>query len=156
MIPGCNCRRKVGLSLDNSLTAIKTIGEVPNNFLRVMQWVPLISVQSTLLGGARFESYNMIYHAQYTQVIHTVYGDAASTESGAVTVSDSASVYYTQTYHSKKVPYSAFNVNRTDNNVFPDVQLQYKVNDWSDLRLAYTTGISRPDYTAIIPKVAFL
>ena len=114
-----------------------------------------IGPKLTLLGGARLESYNMIYHAQYTQVIHTVYGDAASTESGAVTVSDSASVYYTKTYHSKKVPYSAFNVNRTDNNVFPDVQLQYKVKDWSDLRFAYTTGISRPDYTAIIPKVAF-
>ena len=114
-----------------------------------------IGPRLTLLGGARFESYNMIYHAQYTFVTHTVYGDAASTEGGAVTVSDSASVYYAKNYHSKKVPYSAFNVDRTDNNVFPDVQLQYKVNDWSDLRLAYTTGISRPDYTAIIPKVAF-
>ena len=38
---------------------------------------------------------------------------------------------------------------------FPDVQLQYKAYDWADLRVAYTTGISRPDYTAIIPKVAF-
>jgi TonB-dependent receptor len=107
----------------------------------------------TLLGGARFERYNMIYHAQYTFVTHTVYGDAASTEGNppAITVNDStnpSNPHY-------KVPYSAFNVDRTDNNVFPDVQLQYKVNDWTDLRLAYTTGISRPDYTAIIPKVAF-
>ena len=109
----------------------------------------------TLLGGARFESYNMIYHAQYTYVTHTVYGDCSSTASGSITVSDSANVYYSQLYHSRKVPYNAFNVDRTDNNVFPDVQLRYKVNEWSDLRLAYTTGISRPDYTAIIPKVAF-
>ncbi len=110
-----------------------------------------IGPKLTLLGGARFESYNMIYHAQYTYVIHTVYGDCVSTEGGSVAVNDSTNP--SSPYHS--VPYSAFNVNRTDNNVFPDVQLQYKVNDWSDLRLAYTTGISRPDYTAIIPKVAF-
>ncbi len=110
-----------------------------------------IGPKVTLLGGARFESYNMIYHAQYTQVTHTVYGDCVSTEGGSIAVNDSTNP--SNPYH--EVPYSAFNVNRTDNNLFPDVQLQYKVNDWSDLRLAYTTGISRPDYTAIIPKVAF-
>jgi TonB-dependent receptor len=109
----------------------------------------------TLLGGARFESYNMIYHAQLTFITHTVYGDCVTTEDGTVSVSDSTNPYWTHTRPSNKVPYSAFNVDRTDNNVFPGVQLQYKVNDWSDIRLAYSTGISRPDYTAIIPKVAF-
>ncbi len=110
-----------------------------------------IGPQLTLLGGVRFESYNMQYHAQYTFVTQTVTGDAASTESGVISVNDStnpSNPYY-------KIPYSAFNVNRTDNNLFPDVQLHYKFNDWSDIRLAYATGISRPDYTAIIPKVAF-
>ncbi len=112
-----------------------------------------IGPRLTLLGGVRFESYNMNYHAQYTFILHTVYGDCASTEGNppAITVNDStnpSNPHY-------KVPYSAFNVNRTDNNLFPDVQLQYRVNDWSDLRLAYSTGISRPDYSAIIPKVAF-
>ena len=112
-----------------------------------------IGPKLTLLGGARFESYNMIYHAEYTYVTHTVFGDCASTEGNppAITVNDStnpSNPHY-------EIPYSAFNVNRTDNNVFPDAQLQYKANDWSDLRLAYSTGISRPDYTAIIPKVAF-
>jgi TonB-dependent receptor len=110
-----------------------------------------IGPKVTLVGGARFESYNMIYHAQYTQVTHTVYGDCVSTEGGSIAVNDSTNP--SNPYHT--VPYSAFNVNRTDNNIFPDVQLQYKANDWSDFRLAYTTGISRPDYTAIIPKVAF-
>ncbi|MGD0591244.1 MAG: TonB-dependent receptor [Bacteroidota bacterium] len=105
--------------------------------------------QLTLIGGARFESYNMIYHAQFTYVTHTVYGDCVSTENGSI----GDTVNPVNPYHN--VPYSAFNVDRTDNNVFPDVQLQYKVNDWSDLRFAYTTGISRPDYTAIIPKVTF-
>jgi TonB-dependent receptor len=110
-----------------------------------------IGPQVTLLGGVRFESYNMDYHAEFTYVTHTVFGDAVSTADGAVTVNDStnpSNPHY-------KVPYDAFNVNRTDNNLFPSVQLQYKPNDWSDVRLAYTTGISRPDYTAIIPKVAF-
>ncbi len=114
-----------------------------------------IGPQLTLLGGARFESYNMNYHANFTYVTHTVYGDCVSTEGGSISVNDSANVYYTKIYHPNSVPYNAFNVNRTDNNLFPDVLLDYKVNDWANVRLAYTTGISRPDYTAIIPKVAF-
>ncbi len=114
-----------------------------------------IGPQLTILGGVRFERYNMIYHAQYTFVTHTVYGNCISTEGGSIAVSDSANPYWTPTKPSKKVPYNAFNVDRTDNNVFPNVQLRYKANDWTDFRFAYTTGISRPDYTAIIPKVAF-
>ncbi len=110
-----------------------------------------IGPRLTLLGGVRFESYNMDYHAQFTYVTHTVFGNSVSTEGGSISVNDStnpANPHYV-------VPHSAFNVDRTDNNLFPDVQLQYKASEWSDLRLAYTTGISRPDYTAIIPKVAF-
>jgi len=110
-----------------------------------------IGPKLTLLGGTRFESYNMIYHAQFTFVTHTVFGNAVSTADGSVAVNDSTNPSNPR----NTVPYSAFNVNRTDNNLFPDVQLQYKVNDWSELRLAYATGISRPDYTAIMPKVAF-
>ncbi len=110
-----------------------------------------IGPQATLLGGVRFESYNMDYHAQFTYVTHTVYGDCVTTENGSIAVNDSTN----PANPLNTVPYNYFNVDRTDNNFFPDVQFQYKVNDWSDLRLAYTTGISRPDYTAIIPKVAF-
>jgi TonB-dependent receptor len=36
------------------------------------------------------------------------------------------------------------------------VHLKYKVNDWSDIRVAYTTGIARPDYLSIIPKIFIL
>jgi TonB-dependent receptor len=110
-----------------------------------------IGPQLTLLGGVRFESYNMNYHAQFTYTIHNVYGTCVSTEDGTISVNDSTNPSQVHNV----VPYSAFNVDRTDNNLFPNVQLQYKVNDWSDLRFAYTTGISRPDYTAIIPKVEF-
>lgn len=92
----------------------------------------------TVLGGVRYESYNMNYHAQFTVSTHNVYGDALSTKAGTA----------------KDIPYNVNNVNRTDNNFFPSVQIKYKINDWSDLRLAYTTGISRPDYSAIIPKIA--
>ena len=38
----------------------------------------------TVLGGARFESYNMNYHAQLTYVEHNVLGNAISTENGSV------------------------------------------------------------------------
>ena len=114
-----------------------------------------IGPKLTLLGGVRYESYRMAYHAQFTYVTHTVYGDCVSTEIGTIGINDSTNVYYTQIYHPRTVPYSAFNVDRTDNNLFPDVQLQYKAFDWADFRLAYTTGIARPDYISIIPKVAF-
>jgi TonB-dependent receptor len=107
-----------------------------------------IGPRLTLLGGVRYENYNMIYHAQFTFVTHNVYGDAITTENGSITSSPNPSILY------HNVPYNAFNVNRTDINYFPDVLLTYKASDWVDLRLAYTTGISRPDYTAIIPKVA--
>jgi TonB-dependent receptor len=107
----------------------------------------------TILGGARFESYNMQYHAQFTFIQHNVYGNAISTENGSVGVSESPDL--TDPKLKYTVPYNTFNVNRTDNNIFPNAQLKYDFNEWSDLRLAYTTGISRPDYTAIIPKVAF-
>jgi len=103
----------------------------------------------TVIGGARFESYNMIYHAQFTQVMHTVMGNAISTANGSV--GDTANPV--NVLHN--VPYNTHNVDRTDNNVFPGVQAQYKINDWSDMRFAYTTGISRPNYTQIIPKVEF-
>jgi len=99
----------------------------------------------TLLGGVRYERYNMDYHAQFTFTIHSVYGDAISTKDG--TIWDNPDT----TWHS--VPSTLNNVNRTDINYFPGVHLKYKVNDWSDIRLAYTTGIARPDYLSIIPKV---
>jgi TonB-dependent receptor len=103
----------------------------------------------TILGGVRFESYNMKYHAQFTEVQHTVFGTSVSTINGSI--GDSANAV--NLYHN--VPPGTHNVDRTDNNVFPSVQLQYKVSEWSDIRLAYTTGISRPDYQAIIPKIEF-
>jgi len=38
---------------------------------------------------------------------------------------------------------------------FPNAQLRYKINEWSDIRVAFSKGISRPDYTAIIPETYF-
>lgn len=108
-----------------------------------------IGPKLTILGGARFESYNMNYHAEFTQVMHSVMGNAISTANGSIGDSINPVNLY------QNVPPNTHNVDRTDNNVFPGVQLQYKFNDWSDIRLAYTNGISRPNYTAIIPKVEF-
>lgn len=108
-----------------------------------------IGQKLTVLGGARFESYNMKYHANFTQTLHTVMGNANSTANGSIGSTDNPDTLY------HNVPPSVHNVDRTDNNVFPGVQLQYKFNDWSDIRLAYTNGISRPNYTAIIPKIQF-
>ncbi|MGD8779040.1 MAG: TonB-dependent receptor [Ignavibacteria bacterium] len=105
----------------------------------------------TLITGIRYESYHMDYHANFTNIIHSVYGDAISTAVGTITINDNPdppdSLYHI-------VPSSFCSVKRTDVNFFPNVHLKYKVNDWSDIRVAYTTGIARPDYLSIIPKVA--
>jgi TonB-dependent receptor len=83
----------------------------------------------TLIGGARYEFYNMKYNANFTYTTHNVYGDA-----------------------DRILPADLHTVDRNDNNVFPDVLVRYKINDWSDLRFGYTNGIARPDYLNIIPK----
>ena len=101
----------------------------------------------TLLAGLRYENYNMQYHANVTFTIHNVYGDAISTEGGTIGTSSNPDSL------NHNVPYDLYNVNRTDINYFPDVHLKYKVNNWSDIRVAYTTGIARPDYLSVIPKV---
>jgi len=48
------------------------------------------------------------------------------------------------------------NVDRNDDNFFPNAQLRYKFTDWADIRLAYSKTISRPDYRAILPNSLFL
>ncbi len=86
--------------------------------------------QLSLIAGARFEHYNMDYRAKFVYVTHSVYG-------------------YANIYDTLNT------VDRSDDNVFPNVQVRYKVNDWSDVRLAYTQGISRPDFRAILPNTYF-
>ena len=100
----------------------------------------------TLIAGLRYEFYNMNYAANFTYVTHGVYGDAVSNANNSIkSVIDST-----------LLPAKYYTVDRNDNNVFPDVLLKYKVNDWSDVRFAYTNGISRPDYLAILPKTYFV
>ena len=99
----------------------------------------------TLIAGFRYEFYNMDYKANFTYVTHGVYGDAISTEPG--TIKDASG---------NVMPAKYYTVNRDDNNIFPDVLLKYKVNDWSDVRFAYTNGIARPDFLAILPKTYFV
>jgi TonB-dependent receptor len=89
-----------------------------------------IGSRLTILGGARFEHYNMNYKANFVYATHSVDG------LGMV--------------------YDTLNtVDRNDDNVLPNVQLRYKFTDWADLRLAYTNSLSRPDYQAIMPNVYF-
>ncbi|HTX20007.1 MAG TPA: TonB-dependent receptor [Bacteroidota bacterium] len=99
----------------------------------------------TLIAGLRYEFYNMNYNANFTYVTGGVYGDGISTEVGNV-----------RDAYGNLMPSKFYTVDRDDNNVFPDALLKYKVNDWSDVRFAYTNGISRPDYLAIIPKTYFV
>jgi TonB-dependent receptor len=85
--------------------------------------------QLTLIGGLRFEHYNMDYNANFT---------------------------FGATLFRYAILLDTLNtIDRSDDNIFPNAQLRYKFNDWSDIRLAFTKGISRPDYTAIMPKTFY-
>jgi TonB-dependent receptor len=83
-----------------------------------------------VLGGARFEHYNMDYKATFVYVTHSV--------DGVCLLFDTLNT-----------------VNRNDDDLLPNVQLRYQVTDWADLRLAYTQSLSRPDYQAIMPNTYF-
>ena len=100
----------------------------------------------TLIAGLRYELYNMNYTANFTYVTHGVYGDAITSANGSIKKLAGDSTL---------LPSSYYTVDRNDNNVFPDALLKYKINDWSDVRFAYTNGIARPDYLAILPKTYF-
>ena len=89
-----------------------------------------IGTQLSLIAGGRFEHYNMDYHAKFVYVTHAVYG-------------------YANVYDTLNT------VDRNDDQFFPNAQLRYKFTDWLDLRVAYTTTISRPDYRAILPNTYY-
>jgi TonB-dependent receptor len=82
----------------------------------------------TLLGGVRFEHYNMKYKANFVYVTHAVDG--------------LANLYDTLN-----------TVDRNDDILLPNVQLRIKPTDFVDIRLAYTNTLARPDYQAIMPNV---
>ncbi|MCX7985127.1 MAG: TonB-dependent receptor [Bacteroidetes bacterium] len=84
----------------------------------------------TLIGGSRYEQYEMDYKSTFVFVTHSVDG--------------LANLYDTLN-----------TVKRVDRNWFPNAQLLLKGTEWSTLRLAYSKGISRPDYLAIIPNVYY-
>lgn len=89
-----------------------------------------IGTPLSLIAGLRYEHYNMNYRAKFVYVTHSVYG-------------------YANVYDTLNT------VDRNDDQFFPNAQLRYKFTDWLDLRLAYTTSISRPDYHAILPNTYF-
>lgn len=84
----------------------------------------------SLIGGLRYEHYNMDYKANFVYVTHDVDGDCA-------------------------VPDSLNTVKRNDDDYFPNAQLRFKFTDWADVRMAYSKSIIRPDYLAIIPSTLF-
>ncbi len=90
-----------------------------------------IGPRLTILGGARFEHYNMNY-------------------------STPALLYVTHSVDGTTVPFDTLNTaNRNDDNLLPNVQLRYRSTEWMEVRLAYTNTLVRPDYNAIMPNVVF-
>jgi len=89
-----------------------------------------IGPKLTLIGGGRFEHYNMDYKATNFYCTHPVDGNG-------------------------RVMDTLNTADRNDDQFFPNAQARYKFTDWADLRLAYSQTISRPDYRAILPKTIF-
>lgn len=89
-----------------------------------------IGPQLTLMGGIRYEKYDMDYKANFVYVTHSV---------------DGVSLLFD----------TLNTIKRTDINWFPNVHLQYKITEWADIRLAYSRAISRPDYLAIMPNIYY-
>ena len=87
-----------------------------------------IGPRLSLIGGGRFEHFNMDYTANFVYVTHSVDGDANEK---------------TRT------------IERNDDTFFPNAQIRYKFTEWGDIRAAYSKTISRPDYIAIKPNVYY-
>ncbi len=99
-----------------------------------------IGPRLTILGGARYEHYNMDYHAHFVYVTHSVDGNSLILDTASATRAYVDSMGLAKT-------------NRNDDNLLPNVQARYKFTDWCDLRLAYTNTLVRPDYNAIMPNI---
>jgi TonB-dependent receptor len=84
----------------------------------------------TVIGGARYEHYNMNYKAHFLLITHAVDGLCNS-------------------------PDTLNTVDRNDDNLLPNIQLRYKATDWAEVRLAYTNTLVRPDYQAIMPRTYY-
>jgi TonB-dependent receptor len=97
-----------------------------------------IGSRLTAIAGLRFEQYNMQYKANFDYVTHGVYGDAFLMPDTSMAKGGFSN-----------------RVDRTDHNVFPNAQVRFKFNEWSDIRLAFSQGISRPDYNVILPSIYF-
>ncbi|MFA5729218.1 MAG: TonB-dependent receptor, partial [Candidatus Neomarinimicrobiota bacterium] len=87
-----------------------------------------IGPRLSLIGGGRFEHFNMDYTANFVYCTHSVDGDANEK---------------TRT------------IERNDDTFFPNAQIRYKFTEWGDIRAAYSKTISRPDYMAILPSVYY-
>jgi len=93
-----------------------------------------IGSRLSMIGGLRYEHYNMDYEANFIYVTHNVDGDCK--------------LFNDET--------NLNTVNRNDDDFFPNLQLRYKFSDWGDVRAAYTKSIIRPDYRAIIPNTYYV
>lgn len=96
-----------------------------------------------ILGGYRYENLHSEYDANMILLQQE---------------QDGTSRIPNEEYDTPLVQQVADSLTTTDREVdhwFPNIQLRYKINDWVDLRLAYTKTLSRPDYRAIVPNIYY-
>jgi len=86
-----------------------------------------IGSRLTVLGGVRYEKYDMDYDANFVYITHP--------EDGVAILFDTLNT-----------------VTRTDDDLFPNLQIRYKATKWFDVRAAYSKTISRPSYNSILPN----
>jgi len=89
-----------------------------------------IGTQITLIGGARYQ------------------GLATSYRAARIFDANLANVKYPETY-----PHTDTTIDQYHGYLLPDVSLMYKPLSWLTARLSYTSTLSYPDFTSIIPKI---
>lgn len=96
-----------------------------------------IGPRINLIAGVRYEDFYIDYQGTYTMQTHFMGGGIVVHEDtmrypGALDFTD---------------------VTRRIGHWFPNAHLRIRVTDWSDVRLAYTKTLSRPDYAWLVPYV---
>lgn len=102
-----------------------------------------IGAKLELLGGVRYEN----LHSEYDANMILLQQEQDGTSRIPNEEYDTPEV--------QSVADSLTTADRTVDHWFPNIQMRFKATDWLDFRLAYTKTVSRPDYTAIVPRIYY-
>lgn len=110
-----------------------------------------IGKRLSIMSGVRYEQFDMDYSALYVIQVQSI--DGSATITNHIDPNHPNPTEAARRARQREVADSLTNVNRSYGHFFPNLQIRYSFTPWLDLRLAYTTSISRPDYIALVPNI---